>query len=360
MKIKRTRFFHILAVTLITAAVFARFANADTDISYDFRAYTSFLEALNEYSIHALLTEQLDFPYVVIGQFAPFEFGFSILAKIFSLILTTPEQSYAAMAAISVGTRVHAMRKFGAPWPWVLLINIYGITLLEANALRLGIASSLIILGLLFLANNRKRLGYISIIASLSIHLQVTIFVGPFIIAWLLKKKLFESDIWRILVAGSLIFFSSLASKILPIFGNMKVSEYVDRGDSGVAAAGLTATSLLAAAFFIVNFLAMRKSQESNMGRQIWIPTIVASIPSIILLVTLTNIAVIGDRAWQLAFITISSIVFFKKQKEKMEKASRRILFAVALVGVLNVTIRHPLSNFFHPFLPEAPVYLLM
>ena len=350
----RSSFVHAIAITSVISIAFFLLAIARNDISFDYIAYYYFFESLNDLTFEELLTDRFTFPYIITNGLTSFEFGFAVISKIFTSIFIKPELTYAAMASLSIGLRVHIMRKLMAPWFWIIIVNIYAITLFEANALRLGLASSLIIYGLYTYAQNKKLKAYLIILSSVAIHLQVLIFLVPLYFSWVTKNLIQISKFAKIFVLTCFGFSALAFAELIPSIENTKILEYLNRGQSG--SSGVTLTSVLAILFIIISFLSLKK-KNNNINHQIWGSILLSSFFSSILLLTLTNIAVIGDRSWQLSFVILSTFMCCNRESMENRIIPSIILYILSLVSVLNITLRHPLSNFFYPIFPEADIF---
>lgn len=348
----RSRFKYEFVSMTIVLCVFTRFVFAKKDISLDYQAYHYFFDSIHQFTLKELLTSQLNFPYINISKIAPFEFGFVIFSKIFSLVFIKPELTYAAMAALSIGLRVHIMRKCDAPWLWVIIINIYAITLLEANALRLGIAASIIIFGLYQLIKKKNLIAYSAIFVASAFHLQTVIFTIPLIVSWLIVDEIQKYKSVKLLTVCIVGISAVIFTSLIPSIGNEKISEYLSRGQSG--SSGITATSVLAVAFTLISYFFTKIKNEMNNNEKVWITILLSSFLSSILLLTLTKVAVVGDRAWQLAFIVLSSFLFSNLRINKRQLLQLTLAWIIAIISVINVTFRYPLSNFFAPIFPKT------
>lgn len=136
----------ILITTLSALWVYFRFIYADDNFSYDYQAYVTIFERISELSFSELLGDNLIFPYILAQGITAIEVGFGLLIKAVSLTGAAPETAIALIAAFSVALRVQVMHSLGMPSVWILLVNMYAITLLEANALRLGIAVTFLLI----------------------------------------------------------------------------------------------------------------------------------------------------------------------------------------------------------------------
>lgn len=337
-------------VVLSSIMVFIRMLYPGESFSFDYNAYISIIKSHAALSYAEIVGSNLNFPYTLAIGIVPIEFGFSLLVKTISSFGFSPERTFAIVAAVSVGLRVYTMRSLGMPVFWILWINIFAITLLEANALRLGIATSVFLFGLLQLQRGRIFLGLLVLTTAPSLHLQVVIFIIPFLVFYFFPLRINRSKL-RItvtLVATSLA--TVFAVQFLSMMSNEKVQEYLARGASG--SAGVSVTSILSILLLVSAAIALRKSRESNASSNFFTAILLAFVPSLVLFVFLTNVAVIGDRAWQLGILVFVTFFFSTWARVSARALPLFILMLLTLVIQINVLIRYPLSNFFSPPFP--------
>jgi len=331
--------------------VFFRLLLAQPPFSFDYEVYIYIIERLNALSFSEILTTNMVFPYTVSEGIVPIEFGFSLLVKIFSSLGLDPKISFSLIASASVGLRVYTMRSLGVPFLWILMINIIAITLLEANALRLGIASSTLLFGFRQLLWSRKISAFFAMAISLTFHLQVIIFLAPFVLFYLFSGWINKSKLRLSLMLVGTSIAMVFVVQFLPMLANEKLQEYVARGTSG--SSGITLTSLLAAFLLGSVAIALRTGRGLYRDSRFFSAILCASLPSAIMLVFLTNVAVIGDRAWQLAFLVLSTLFFTNWASVRSKRIPLYILAVLTLTVQVNVLARYPLSNFFSPPLPS-------
>lgn len=338
--------------TFVCGFVFFRFFTAQPPFSYDYGTYLVILGALQNLSFSDIVGENLVFPYTVAKGIVPIEFGFALFSKVISLPGFSVETNFAIIAALSVGLRVYLMRKVGVPNIWILAINTIAISLLEANALRLGVATSVFLWALVTLRAGHRAASLLLVAVSVSIHLQIVLFAAPFLFFFLLSRWVNRSKYHfaiSILIAMGLAIFSA---QLFPLLANEKVQEYVTRGVSG--SAGITVTSMLAALLLATSTYALRKRTVFGADEDFFAAILVASVPSVAMLIILNNVAVIGDRAWQLAFLVLSTFFFSDWANKRRKKLAFYVLVTLTLVVLTNVIFRYPLSNFFSP--PAPPI----
>lgn len=339
-----------ILVSFASAITFYRLLYAGEAFSYDYDAYLLIIQKLNALPLSDMLGANFVFPYVVIRGVTPIELGFSLLVKALGVVIGSPAALYAVIAAFSVGLRVYVMKSMGVPLVWIVVMNLIAITLFEANAIRLGIATSVLMMGLFWLLARRSLLGYMAIAFSISIHLQIILFIFPlfsffFLYPWLRRSKVRLLLVFAASVLGSFIF-----TKILPSISNLKIQEYVSRGSSD--SAGLTALSLFSILFAVACALGVSRSDLKNDATKLWAAIIAAFICSVVLLLSLTSVAVIGTRTWQVAFIVMSTFIFYAANVTRVSKSSYIALMILTVLLFVNVFVRYPLSNLVSPPFP--------
>lgn len=348
--LKKSSLIFLFLMVLVGISVFVRLFLALPPFSRDYESYITIIKTLNKLKVNEILGSNLLFPYTVADGIVPVEVGFSVLVKIFSSTGLSPESVYALLASLSVTLRFFVMRVLKVPLFFIVLLNMIFLTLFEANALRLGIASSILLLAVYQLSLFRIGFGLCLIFISLLIHLQVAFFIVPFLLlfwspTWLLATR------FRVMLVGvGIIVTSIIASRFLFLIDNDKIQEYIFRGISN--SAGVSLTSVLGIFLFLLVGISLRsKKLATGYGRFLAV-ILLSCIPSLVFFIILTGVAVVGDRSWQVAFLVISSFVFFGWMSSVERARLYVILFALTSVVFVNVIIRFPLSDFFAPLLP--------
>lgn len=332
-----------------------RLLNADDSLSYDYAAYIYYFDVLSDTDFSEIISNAKDlFPYVVLSGVPIFEIGYVLVAKSVLWIAGSSSVAYAAIAAYSSGMRVYLLRRLGCSWPWIVVLQLYSVTLFEANAMRLGLAVTLVIAGLYKLSHERRTYGIGLMLVSIFVHLQSGLFVVPFFAAWIMRRKLERS---RGTTAALLaLMFATLALVLASgiLTSHEKLGDYADK-ESG--SAGFTVTSILAIIFALYSLfwkapLRMGHKQASL----IWTAALVAMVPSLMIFVAVTSIAALGDRAWQFAFVMIAALVHTDWSARPKHTIAVVLLWLIAITSVVNVTIRYPLSNVFDFILPTVVI----
>ena len=80
---------------------------------------------------------------------------------------------------------------------------------------------------------------------------------------------------------------------------------------------------------------------------------LLSSMVSLLFYILLTNVAVIGDRSWQFAFMILLPMLFIKWEARRKLLIPLFLSFILVFISSVNVLYRYPLSNFFTPFFPS-------
>lgn len=350
------------------ALVFVRmlFAAGDS-FSYDYANYMTYFRAIGETDVQTMLdVVKLSFPYVLVPGGGAFEFGFVALAKLM-LRVVDPSMTYAIFAAVAVGLRTFVMRRLGLGWGWILAIQLYAITLFEANALRAGLAVSLTLLGLLAFLHRRQAVGTLVFVLAASQHLQVVIFCVPFLMLGVLPAS-WRREPWMLAVIVPLAMFATVA--LTNLGGGIDVSKLDDYAGQESGAVGLNIVSLLSLVFVAVALLmAAMQSEPVQTGLQraagfaLWVRSLLASLPALALLLFATELSAVGDRAWQFSLVILVSLSAHMVQSLWSRLARAVVLGSLLAAALVNILLRYPLSNFFAPPLPYehiVPLWLVL
>ena len=332
--------------------LYLRLTNLTVPFSYDYGSYLWIIRRVSELQFSEIADISYGIPYTDVGGLIRIEFGFSLLVKALSVFIESPGTIYAIIASASLAIRAFAMRSLGVPVIWIVWINLFALTLMEANALRFGIATSLLILSLYhYKAYNFKISSTLGLLA-VTIHLQTIIFILLAIFSIFGSAVFKKSPLW---IATSVILAAFLAfasSYVIMSSGNEKVQEYVYNGSSG--SSGFTLTSVLALLLVSYSSICLIQARAKYVDAQMFYIINFTCLPSVLLLMFLTNVAVIGDRLWQMNFLIYSTFVF-TRWTSKAERTKTLLILGILLaVMQINVLIRYPLSNMFSPPLPDV------
>lgn len=351
--------FYIVCSGLISLTIFL---NASDSFSYDYVHYIRYFTELQKIEFQGLLAIASEFfPYIFISPGGLFEIGFGFTSWVLMLVLGDAVSVYALIGALSISIRIWVLRSIGANWAWILLLNIYTITLFEANAIRLGCAYTLILIGFrIIFINERIMIALLLFLTAIFFHLQTALFATIFFIIYFGYNFFAYSRGRLVIFVSALLFINFFVLEMLGNFGISKLGDYVQKNSTATGVTLISILGILVLATAISNFLIIRKKiydvHSADMIMRIWIGTIVASIPALSMLLFATNTGALGDRLWQLSFAIISSLFFAGRLKNSQSRWSGVYLICLMAVSVVNVVYRYPLSNFFYPILPYSQI----
>lgn len=347
----------------IGVLVAVRLAFAREDFSYDYVWYLGYLRVLTDYRLAELMDSFRDFaPFVSVGS-STFEVGFVAVAKVWTLLTPDATLAYAGIAASAVAIRIYSMRALACPWYWIALSQIYAITVLDANAVRAGLAVSVLCLGLVFVHRGRSLLGLTIVLAAGLLHLQALLFGVPFLVVYAFAARAGTSRVGSLGLGAAALAVSITGLFALPSLDIARLAPYL--GEASLAG-GFNVTSLLAASVISLCFVLrpsasyVAETLDAAAERRFWLAAISAVVPSFVLFVANPDAGALGDRAWQFSFVTLLAVVWTPWADRKVKIGLNTLLFLLLLVSVVNVTVRYPLSNFFDFILPHQfiiPLY---
>ena len=364
-KLKSKDYFFLFIVVFFT---YLSLDNADGYFSYDFANYKTYLTLLSRYTFEDLiyfLIPQLPIPYVFIPPTGMFEFGFASTALGLLTITNDPTMTYAIIGTLSIGFRCWILRKLNVHWFWIILLNIYSITLFEANAIRLGCAFTLFLLGVgLLLSKKSLYLAFSVFALAMLFHLQIGFQILFFCVPFLGYKFIFETS-QRLVISAVVLLWIGLSSIVLISgFGVDKLADYEEMASF---AGGINFVSSISMIIWIstIIHLSMLTRQEfsliiQSITNRAWISALLSGIPSLVLLVLVTNMGAVSDRLWQISLMTFCSFSFMVDWKKMFRTYQKIFLIALISIATINVVYRYPLSNFFAPLVPFKPIDPLM
>ena len=345
---------------------FAIFMSAGDDFSYDYGNYLGYLERLGENSAQELqsnLETFLPYPYVLVPPAGLFEIGFATLAWALMASGLSAASTFAAIGATSIALRVLLLRALGLRWDFVGLVTVYTVTLFEANAIRLGCALTLTLAALVALSRQRTTQAIAWLALAGLFHIQSLAFSIPLLTAFTLHRLIDRTILSRVAMFA-LVVGGSMAMTL--IVQSLEFAKLGDYAESTSGATGLTVVSVLAllnlvcaAAVFAAPARGMTASDSAR--RRTWHSALLATVPAVALLWLATSMGALGDRVWQFAFAgLIGTIGLIDTHPDAMGTFPRRaltVLLGLCLaISIINITVRYPLSNFFAPIIPHAPI----
>lgn len=354
---QRARKWDVAGALLCAAVIGFRMMFAEEDFSYDYSAYIYYFDLLGDYSFFDVLQHAGElFPYVVLPHAPIFEFGFVVIAKFLQSIVVNSTATYAVIAALSVGARSFVMRRLGCSWPWIVLSQLYTVTLLEANAIRVGMAVTVVLYGLYCIIAGRRRLGWALMCLALAVHLQAILFVLPFAAVWPLRRWLERSRGMLLAMLASMAAAIILVMSTGLLASHEKLADYTNNQSSSGGITTISVSALIFLLFALFLQPIRRNSGYDEDNRLVWIAACVAIAPSLVLYIAVTNIAAVGDRAWQFSFVVLAALVQINWITRNKKALAGTLLMCVALISTVNVTLRYPLSNMFDFILPHVEI----
>lgn len=339
--------------------VLLRLVYVDNDVSFDRVFYLEFIKEVSELSLHDFYARLvLGFPYFGWADFGAFESGFAVISYFFSMIMS-PALAWAAMGGISLAIKLLILALADVKIFKIYSALIFSLILFETNALRAGMAVSMIMLGI-FLLSGKRFYSLLFFLFSCLLHLSsfaivILIFFGSFI-----HKSKYIGLYISCAVAGSAVLAVSL-----PLVSDLvggKLHEYYIQSTQYnwyTGASGLNFSSVICLIFFIkfawvVNEINFYKNTAAQRKMAI-IGCLISGVCASIILFS-GPFAIVGDRIWQMAFIPL---LLLELQIGHVKNVFYRVINQVgfAFIGIyvfINLLIRYPQSNFFAPLLPAV------
>ena len=343
---------------------FAAFISAQEDFSYDYIHYINYFNVLGDFSFNAVLGSiynTFPLPYVVVPPSGFFEIGFGTFVWILMQMFGSAPLTYALIASLSIAIRFWLLRKMELPWGWIIAINVYAVTLFEANAIRLGCSITLFLYGLL-LIHNQKSLFFvfsIFILASL-FHLQIFFQIAFFLFVYFFIKLVAGTKI-RLAIYIAIIIFGGISLRIFS--GILGFGKYVDYLNVESLAGGInvvTSLGLLVVLIFLLRvFLVPKNIYEGLISKheaRVWLAVTMTIIPALVIYVLIDNMGALGDRVWQMAFVVFAFNVGAKIWRCRVGSVGTVFLSLLIFVTNVNVIYRYTLSNFFYPFVKYTEI----
>lgn len=363
---KNRRIWDAMILVVLWTVCFVVFVRAQPDFSFDYVHYIRYFDELAKLNFTNLINVvrlSLPSPYVEItsGELIV-ETGFAALAWVMVKLTASPAVTYALIGSTSVVMRTLLARRLGVGWGALLLLDVYTITLFEANAIRLGCSVTLLLFAIR-MASLSKRLPVVAGIAGVAalFHIQ-SLYFSVFFFPLYYGYRLYGLRGARVIAMSAILVALALVSnKFLSLVAPLKLSEYSGREASAGGVNLVSALSCLTILIVLLAGVVMKRSHYRNLAaepaQKMWIALTLASVPSLVLLVFETQMGALGGRLWQLSFVLLVSVGLGLPRAANafvLTRVIRAALFGLLLVSVINVIYRYPLSNFFYPLAPYA------
>lgn len=356
-----------LVCGLLGVWAFVTFLGAGDDFSYDFGNYIAYFDRMRDLSLEDLWAQVQAFfpyPYVLVPPAGFFEIGF--VGLVWGLLSAGLDgaTTYATVGTVSLVLRVLLLRALGLRWLTIALATIYSVTLLEANAIRLGCALTATVGTFWAWRHGRWTAGAGLLLLAASFHLQSMAFTVPLAAAFACAP-LMQRHLWWRALALAVTLAAALALVYAPGLADFgKLNEYAETTATSAGVNAASVSGLLALAFASALFLAGSGVADEQLRREqrLWSATHIAVLPALVLVLLATALGALGDRVWQFAFMgAVAALPLARGEAGAAGHGLRYTLYSGALhlslaISVINVTVRYPLSNFFVPLLPHTPI----
>ncbi len=346
---------------LFSALAFCSFYSAQENFSYDYVFYIGYFDAIQKMQLESIflsLQNNLPIIYVNVPPSGLLEVGFVLLVRALFFITESPELVYALIATISLMTRVFIMRRLGINWAWIVLINIYAVTLFEANAIRAGCALTLIIFGGYYLLKDKKLIGFALLVSSAAFHVQAAFVFCFFSFFWLFYNFFSQSALKLALIGFGLGISGLVVDKALILLNVSKMEDYNGKYVQSVGFNSISLAGIFLVFGFFYKLVSSKKHVLESMGAEgrVLLPFLISSIPALSALVFATSLGAIGDRLWQFSFVVFSIFMLRASIRDDFRYILYLLLLLCLLISNINILIRYPLSNFLYPLVPYIDI----
>lgn len=353
------------SVFIILFSIYS-FSYANIDFSYDYSVYLYFSN--NAYVLdfshlnRSLLSNP---PYVLLPPSTTLEYGYVFLIKILGSLGLSAAATYTVIGSSSIAIRAYVLSKARAGLFLNILLALSFITLFEANALRAGLASSAILIAMMFFLRQRFACAAVAVAASFLIHIQSVVYIMTFSAGLGIYLVTAYRPYYRIplIILGTSLTF--LAIPIASLLFNTKIEDYMMRASDDDHTTGINIVSILSILVVAMSLRALPKVVRavSGMYPLTWVASLFAFSQATIFLVFGAAFADIGVRLSQFAFLIMTVAAVFLKSRvshdDEAAKAFNLVIISIYLcmaAMAINVIFRYPLSNFFYPFVPYVPI----
>lgn len=355
----------LFSVILIVFSIFS-LINAQIDFSYDYSVYIYYIDSISQLDILYVFRNIFAYfplPYVTVPPAAVFEGGFVIITLVLTSIGFPSFIVYAAISSLSITIRAYVIDKASIGIITNIILTLSYVTLLEANAIRVGLSSSILLLSLLCIYKKRLLMSVLLFFTALFVHIQSFIYVISFIIGFTICVISIDSKQRRAFLSVLGIISVGLLIPYVGTSSGTKIDDYLLRQSASTGFNILSVSGLLICLYSIYFILRQDVKTVRSFNSIIWFSSFFAFAQATIFLIIGGAYADIGIRVWQFAFLffVISTAIFAKMQDMSVAEQIilyrlRILILACCLFQTINVIIRYPLSNFFYPLIPYVNI----
>lgn len=348
----------IFSVLIVVFSLFI-FSNADKDFSYDYSVYIYYFENIDLLDARYILRsfgEYFPLPYVFIPPTGTFEFGFVAISFLLAKLGFSPVATYTIIATLSASIRAFVLSRINIGLLSNILITTSYITLFESNAIRVGVASSFLLVSLLNLYQKNYIISLFFATLSCVFHIQSFVYILCFASGLAVTFFSYNNKNRRAILSIIGIVTVGILIPTINISSGTKIDDYLLRSSDTNGLNLLSGTSIIICVFSLFYISRQIKQDVQTITSVIWFSSFFAFSQATIFLIIGGAFADVGIRIWQFSFLFMFIATFSLNVENKNNNNdfihTERILFFVKLCCVfqsVNVLFRYPLSNFFYP-----------
>lgn len=337
-----------------------RFYLAEPGYSLDYDVYIKIMSYIDNIEYIDILRDAVKnspYFYVDVTSFLQFEVGSVLIFKIFMSIFQSEQAVFGIVGGGAAALKAYAFGRFRVEPVAAALLLLASLVLLESNAIRLALAVSFLLMATLALRSKNWVVAICWIIAAYLNHVQVAIFIGPFLGVYIATRPGVGRGM-RMFMLGAGLAAAVAFSYQLSGLSLSKLDDYTGEVSGAV---GLNLVSLLgmaAAAIASWRWIGAGGTRAAHFseGHRLWGAVIGSTIFALVLLVTLTSFGAVGDRVWQAAFLVFVPVSYWYIQesgwKGRDAQLFKLVLYTLLVSTSFLILVRYPLSNLLHPMIP--------
>lgn len=330
-------------------------------ISIDYRPYLQIFDFIEQLSFTELFenaAQGLPNPYILLNNFTTIEIGFAVIIKSLSLLGFLNYQIFAILSALSIFIHQYTLANISNFRASSFLTFIYTAVLFETNAIRAGLASSLILYILYIGLIKKRRYALFLIPICFLIHVQSAAWFAVAVAAFACIKVSSDNIVLRAALLLILVSSATSAELLFNIISPQKFDSYagIVLKSSGWTPLNAFATLICLTSFWLI--ISWRPNPEDDRIWKYWICAFAVFFQSTIFLIYNTTFGAVGQRVWQFSFVMFlaANLMCVNHMKKSLPPGFKYIHYSVIVLLFLlcyNILFRYPLSNIFYPFTPS-------
>ncbi|NJS13255.1 MAG: hypothetical protein HC788_00130 [Sphingopyxis sp.] len=262
----------IFSIVIVLFSIYS-FSNAEIDFSYDYAAYIYYGDAISNLDINYMnksVVSFFPFPYVLIPPFAQFEYGFVIVYFGLAYLGLSAAAIYLIVGTSSIAIRAFVIEKAKAGLILNFFTSLSFITLFEANAIRVGISSSLVMLSMYFISKRNNITALLLFILAFSMHVQALMYAFTFLSGVAVYFISSGRPNFRVFLVTVSVVMTSAAIPFINLPFGTKADDYLMRVSQATGLNILSGSSLIIL-FFALLSVAQVSHQKGSHWKWIWI-----------------------------------------------------------------------------------------